>query len=148
MHARTQAHTHTHTRTHTHTHTLTHTHAHTHAHMHTHTRTHARTHSRTHAHTQFHSPPCKSEQWSQGDLHRWKKVVAESDTCKSQSHKKTKKLTWTNGAYPDLPTPKYFCPYSEQPMSIVSDFSPDILQMHHQSVKTKYHRSIFLLFNL
>ena len=25
----------------------------------------------------------------------------------------------------DLPTPKYFCQYSEQPMSVFSDFSPD-----------------------
>ena len=28
---------------------------------------------------------------------------------------------------PDLPTPKYFCPYSEQAMSVFSDFWPDFL---------------------
>ena len=47
---------------------------------------------------------------------------------------------------PDLPTPKYFCQYSEQSMSVFSDFWPDILRMHHQSVKTKQcQRSILLL---
>ena len=42
-----------------------------------------------------------------------------------------------NTAVADLPTQKYFCPYSEQPMSVFSDFWPDFLRMHHQSVKTK-----------
>ena len=38
----------------------------------------------------------------------------------TQAHINTHSLSNTH--IPDLPTPKYFCPYSEQPMSIFSDF--------------------------
>ena len=48
-----------------------------------------------------------------------------------------------------LPTPKYLRQYSEQPMSVFSDFWPHFLQLHNQSVKTKQcQRSIFLSFIL
>ena len=60
----------------------------------------------------------------------------------------------------DLPTQKYFCPYSEQPMSVISDFlfhifsvhifrfSDFFLHMHHQSVKTKQCQSNFSIIHL
>ena len=51
--------------------------------------------------------------------------------------------------YADLPTPKYFCQYTKQPKSVFSDFLPDFLRMHHQSVKTKQcQRSIFSIIYL
>ena len=42
-----------------------------------------------------------------------------------------------------LPTPKYFCQYSEQPMSLFSDFWLDFLQLHHQSVRTNIFKGQF-----
>ena len=48
--------------------------------------------------------------------------------------------------FPDLPTPKYICQYSKLSVSVFSDLWSDylvcfvllcVLQMHHQSIKTK-----------
>ena len=43
----------------------------------------------------------------------------------------------------DLPTPKYFCPYSEQTMSVFPDFWQDFLRIHQQSVKIKVSKVNF-----
>ena len=40
---------------------------------------------------------------------------------------------------PDLPTLKYFCPYSEQPMSIFSDFLPDFFADAPSKVSKAIH---------
>ena len=48
----------------------------------------------------------------------------------------------------DLPTLKYFCQYSEQPLSVFSDFLPDFLQMHHQSTKAKVSNDNFSIIHL
>ena len=37
----------------------------------------------------------------------------------------------------DLPTPKYFCQYFQQPMSLFSDFWTDFLLMHRQPIQKK-----------